>query len=450
MKKKAVITIVLFSVIAALSAVPTVSHASEEMEIEVCQINATNFPDENFRFYISREFDTNLDSKLSTKEVNCVEKISVGEMNITSLKGVEYFVNTKEIYCYKNAIKYLDISANTALERLDCYNNNLEELNLSENTNLKYINCCKNILKSINVKNNKALEEMYLDNNLVDELSVSENTELIKLSCGSNRLKILDIKNNKKLIELYCDNNQLTGLDTSNNTSMTYCDCSRNQCDVEVDENDQIDLSKLPGEMDVSKTDGWTNATLDGQILSINKGVSVVTYNYNIGRNQNEQFTLHIINNQEEITTESEQVKNPETTTDEINDSEHTTEENKDYITEKASETSSKSGNSLVKKKTVVKKISKVKIKSAKKKLILFWKKNKTVSGYQVQISTSKKFKKAKTKELKKSKNKYIFKGLKNKKRYYIRVRAYVIYNNIAGKKQRKYGKWVAKNKKTK
>ena len=79
--------------------------------------------------------------------------------------------------------------------------------------------------------------------------------------------------------------------------------------------------------------------------------------------------------------------------------------------------------------------------KYGKKKIKVTWKKIKSVKGYQVQYSTNKKFKKAKTVTIKKAAatNKIITK-LKSKKTYYVRVRA---YTTKAGKKL--YGTWSAK-----
>lgn len=79
--------------------------------------------------------------------------------------------------------------------------------------------------------------------------------------------------------------------------------------------------------------------------------------------------------------------------------------------------------------------------KSAKS-LLVKWKKDTTVTGYQVQYSTSKKFYKSKTKTVtitsKKTIKKTISK-LKSNKKYYVRVRSYKTSN---GKKI--YGDWSA------
>ena len=86
-----------------------------------------------------------------------------------------------------------------------------------------------------------------------------------------------------------------------------------------------------------------------------------------------------------------------------------------------------KAGNT-VKEVTVKVSPKKPSVKSAKaekgRKLAVKWNKDKMASGYQVQISTDKKFKKG-VKSAKLSKTSYTFKKLKAGKKYYIRMRSY-------------------------
>ncbi|MCM1224601.1 MAG: fibronectin type III domain-containing protein [Lachnospiraceae bacterium] len=100
--------------------------------------------------------------------------------------------------------------------------------------------------------------------------------------------------------------------------------------------------------------------------------------------------------------------------------------------------------------KPSVSKVKSFKVKAGKKKLTLSWKKLSEVAGYQIQISTKKNFKGAKVISISGSKKKYIKKGLKAKKKYYIRIRAYKTYRDTNGVIQRADGKWVKVSKKTK
>ena len=82
------------------------------------------------------------------------------------------------------------------------------------------------------------------------------------------------------------------------------------------------------------------------------------------------------------------------------------------------------------------------KILKTKKSAKVIYKKIAKVSGYQLQLSRSSKFKKAVTKTTKKVS--YKFKKLKANKKYYVRVRGYVKTSNGTA-----YGKWRKKNFKT-
>ncbi len=86
--------------------------------------------------------------------------------------------------------------------------------------------------------------------------------------------------------------------------------------------------------------------------------------------------------------------------------------------------------------KTTLKKVKRVKETADKKALNVSYKKINNVK-YVIQVSTSKKFPKKKTKTYKTKKTKFKIKKLRAKKRYYIRVRA---SKKIKGKTV--YGKW--------
>ena len=79
------------------------------------------------------------------------------------------------------------------------------------------------------------------------------------------------------------------------------------------------------------------------------------------------------------------------------------------------------------------------KVKAKKKKMTVKWKKQtKLTKGYQIQYSTSKKFKGAKSVLVTKNKKTSItIKNLKSKKKYFVRIRTYKI---VKGKKY--YSKW--------
>lgn len=89
--------------------------------------------------------------------------------------------------------------------------------------------------------------------------------------------------------------------------------------------------------------------------------------------------------------------------------------------------------------------VKQVKIKSvqnsARKKMTVNWNKVSKISGYELWYSTNSNFKKGVVKKkLSSSVTRKTYSGLKKKKTYYVRIRA---YKNVAGGK--KYGKWSSK-----
>lgn len=96
--------------------------------------------------------------------------------------------------------------------------------------------------------------------------------------------------------------------------------------------------------------------------------------------------------------------------------------------------------------KSTLGKVKKLKAKGTEKSLKLTWKKVSGASGYEIQYSLKKNFKKPKKITIKKASTKSkTIKGLKKKKKYYVRIRAY----KKSGKKKI-YSKWTKISKKTK
>ena len=206
-----------------LPAAPTAAAAGD------VAINETNFPDENFRRYVSENCDPDGDGLLSPTEISNVTEIECSQRGIASLKGIEFFTALETLGCDWNELTSLDVSKNTALTSLDCYNNQLTSLDVSKNTALKLLNCSFNQLTSLDVSMNTALEWLSCDNNQLTALDVSKNTALKVLWCDNNQLSALDVSKNTALKELYCYYNQLTSLDVSRNTALNGLSCDINQ-----------------------------------------------------------------------------------------------------------------------------------------------------------------------------------------------------------------------------
>ncbi len=254
----------LFALVIFISLIPLTASAAGDVEI-----NATNFPDANFRSIISEYFDIDCNGALNSDEINQVTFLNIFNCNIISLKGIEFFSDLDYLNCSDNQLIKLDLSNNTKLTYLDCYFNQLTELNVSKNTELTYLDCSANQLTKININNNTELTDLYLSNNNVYSLDLSKNVNLSVLCYCRNPLICIDVSNT--LID---------NLDCSNNYSI-YTD------------NNTFDLNNLPPYFDINKVISWGDCFVSGSILNINF-VPAIVFTYDCGRGIINKFYIDV------------------------------------------------------------------------------------------------------------------------------------------------------------
>ena len=186
----------------------------------VAIINATNFPDANFRSYLLGLYPKGY---ITQTDVNNCTTMNVSGKSISNLQGIKYFTALKELRCYNNPMTSLDVSGLTALTYLDCSHPNtyigtkLTSLNVSGCTNLETLYCSSNNISSLSVSDFTNLKN----------LDCSYNTSLTTLNCYRNNLTTLNVAGCYALKELLCFENAnlaaITGL--IHCTAITYLDC---------------------------------------------------------------------------------------------------------------------------------------------------------------------------------------------------------------------------------
>ncbi len=237
-------------------------------------------------------------NKLTTLDVGnntALENLYCGSNELTAL-DVSKNTELKELHCDNNKLALLDLRKNMELAVLDCHYNGLTELDVKSNTKLTKLRCFSNSLTALDVSKNTELTELHCSNNRLTALDVSRNTKLAKLNCSGsgNLLTTLDVSKNPALKELHCGYNRLTSLDVSNNTELAVMDCLNNRYAITAASDRTFDLSNLPGNFDVSKASNWNGGTVSGNTLTVNSGVSIVTYSYDCGNEKSAIFTLNV------------------------------------------------------------------------------------------------------------------------------------------------------------
>ena len=220
------------ALLAALCLTPNMARADDAAPVP---IDEEHFPDPAFREYVE-DCDKNEDEQLSTEELAAVTKIDCQNQiswyydykkQLASLKGIEYFTSLTDLDCADNEIEELDLSKNTELKKLDCSVNKIKSLDLSKNTKLENVYADNNTLTSLNVRGITALKKLVCYSNDLTELDVSGITALKDLDCHENKLTELDVSGITAWLDLSCENNELTKLTLTR--TVVGLNCSGNQ-----------------------------------------------------------------------------------------------------------------------------------------------------------------------------------------------------------------------------
>jgi|GEM_PF-1730930 len=221
----------------------------------------TYVPDDNFENYLEANGMGDgvvFNDSVPTASIEMVMLLNISGLNIYDLTGIEDFIGLIFLDCQNNQLTTLDMSNNIYLTDLIIASNQLTYLNISQNTALIGLSCSGNSLTSLDVSTNTALTSLSCDNNQLTSLDLSNNTALTYLNCSYNNLQSFSVAQNNILNDLMCSNNQLTTLDlrNGNNISMQQMECF-----------DNPSLSCINVDNEIWSTSIWTttNGNIDAQ-----------------------------------------------------------------------------------------------------------------------------------------------------------------------------------------
>ena len=203
------------------------------------------------------------------EELNLRENTKLSILNCAwnNFTDLDLSSNTEltELYCHHNTLKTIDLTKNSKLIKLDCVDTKLEKLLLPENNVITYIDCQYNDLS---------------------ELDVSQCKKLIKLNCCTNgKLTTLDVTNNTELEFLDVWGDALTSLDLSKNTKLTFFNSHSNKYTITLVKGVKlIKPSDLPKGFDISKViaDTVVFAELTNEGFVLKPKANEVKYAYSV------------------------------------------------------------------------------------------------------------------------------------------------------------------------
>ena len=191
----------------------------------------TAIPDVNFeQALIDLGYDTGSpDGVVPTTNINTVQWLSISNKNIRDLTGIQDFLALERLECDNNTITNLDVSNNHNLKQLYCSYNELTQLNVSGCLQLEALTCIVNQLINIDISNNRQLKSIICYANLLETFSLINNRKLTYINCNNNNISNLDVSHNILLESLSFSSNNIESIDLRNLTKLKFLDCGGNR-----------------------------------------------------------------------------------------------------------------------------------------------------------------------------------------------------------------------------
>lgn len=250
------------------------------------EINATNFPNLNFRVWIVHNVDIVNDGVLTDMEIANITEIDTYTMNfnnISDITGIEFLTDLERLNITNTtesqrvcSITNVDLSQNKKLKHftfsrassaapallslnisnlpelettsitqagiteLDCSgcsklkslsipNGELTSITLDGCTSLETLDCRENKIKTLNVDGCNELTTLLFDSNPLSELRVANCAKLSKLNCENKNIISLTLENLPTMTSLNCSKNKFQELRVENMPSLKELICSHNE-----------------------------------------------------------------------------------------------------------------------------------------------------------------------------------------------------------------------------
>ena len=198
--------------------------ANFKSQLLAANINNTIAADANG---LSMTIDVNNNNQIEVSEALEVYNLYANNSNISSLSGIEAFSNLEVLECFNNQLTNLNLSSLTNLILLDCNSNQLSNLNLTGLALLEYMTCQDNALQNLNLSGLNNLKGLECGGNQLTSLNLA-GLNLEALVCEVNQIQSLDLSQQTNLNILQCDSNQLSTLNLAGLNQINYLICNSN------------------------------------------------------------------------------------------------------------------------------------------------------------------------------------------------------------------------------
>ena len=183
---------------------------------EELAVNERNFPDLQFRTYVSENFDTDGTGYLNAAEIAAATEINDQDNDYASLQGIEYLTELNTIVLDKaTSLTSLDLRANTGLLSVNLECGSLSELYVDGLTYLQYLYVSNCALTELDLGGLTSLQALAVSDNPIAQLNLSGLSGLTMLYVTGTELTELDLSGLTALYRFYCYDTEIEVLDIS-------------------------------------------------------------------------------------------------------------------------------------------------------------------------------------------------------------------------------------------
>lgn len=214
-----------------------------------------NIPDPNFKNALLNHqpiIDTNGDGEIQVSEAESINALFVDDQDINDVTGIEAFVNIIYLNCSDNNIINLDISQLSNLVDLYAERNEITSIDASNNPDLYLLRINENPLLFVDVSQNVNLELLSVVSPVLTNIDVTNNINLISLVCGGtfsgeiiSPLNNLDLSTSLNLQQLLIYGTQISNLDLSNNINLNHLRLRYNEYINDLDISSNLLLERI-------------------------------------------------------------------------------------------------------------------------------------------------------------------------------------------------------------
>lgn len=172
--------------------------------------------------------DVNSNNQIEESEALEVGSLDLSGFSISSLSGINFFSNITFLNCENNLLSGLNVTNLLYLTSLNCSNNQLANLNVNGLTELQNLNCQFNQLSNLNVSSITNLSNIDCSYNQIVTLNLNNVLNLEILNCSNNQIASFDLTDLISLKTFDCSYNQLLSINANSLASLELLNCSSN------------------------------------------------------------------------------------------------------------------------------------------------------------------------------------------------------------------------------